>query len=148
MVFEPSVIRDLLSDNWTAGNVDNTTPSFYFTGGDITAQTLANGDAILIYEVAMPTNRPKGLGYDGESREVVLAVDIRTQRGSDRMEKLRNEVNRIRKAKRKNPRLSRIKSSNSRRNSKSTRNRSRRLRPQGHALESSSKPFQRSTIVP
>ena len=103
MVFEPSVILDLLSDNWTAGNVDNTTPSFYFTGGDITAQTLANGDAILIYEVAMPTNRPKGLGYDGETREVVLAVDIRTQRGSDRMEKLRNEVNRIRKAKRINP---------------------------------------------
>lgn len=103
MVFEPSVVKDLLANNWVASNVDGTTPSFYFTGSDVKEHSFSVGDAILIYEMAIPPNRPKGLGYTGESREVVLAVDIRTQRGADRMMKLRDEVNRIRKSKRKNP---------------------------------------------
>lgn len=103
MVFESSVMRDLLANGWAANNVDNTTPSYYFTGDDVKGHDFANGDAILVYEVSMPPNRPKGLGYTGESREVVLAVDIRTQRGPDRMMKLRDEVNRIRKSKRINP---------------------------------------------
>ena len=95
-----SIIREILDDNWNAGNAPK--PEI-IAQWDEKRVDLAASDVILIYETSGLMKQMGDLAYNTEDKQGFLSLDIRTTESEDRWDALYGEVERIRKAKRRDP---------------------------------------------
>ena len=97
-------IKNLLIDNWDSSKTDNTTPKIRLITDPALPKKLSfrYSDYILIYEENSDEN-VADVGYYGRSQEMSIALDIRTERGRSRANKLYSEAESIILANRKSP---------------------------------------------
>jgi len=97
-------IVSLLEDNWTSANTDNTTPTIRLITDPSLPKKInfSHGDYVLIYEESSD-EKPADIGYLGGRQWARISLDIRTNKGRPRVNKLYGEAGRIIKANRIHP---------------------------------------------
>ncbi len=96
-----TVLKTLLSTNWTKGNTDSITPTFALIT-DVDNIDLANNDYVMTHEIDN-SDEPGGIGTSYVDEKFIVRVDIRTgaangmglSSGKSHFTKVVNEVIRL-----------------------------------------------------
>ncbi len=83
------IVKDILENNYTSANVNNTTPSFYYD--DTIKNHDYRTDAVKIYVRSGPLRKARNLGYTHHEITTGVTVDLRSS-NRDRMLLLRDEL--------------------------------------------------------
>lgn len=95
-----TTVKNMLSNNWTAANTDNITPTIDFK--ENVKRVNAHGSVILIYQRAI-NDKKMGLGWSVVNRSYEITIDVHTTKGKAHYVLLQAEIERILNADALNP---------------------------------------------
>ncbi|OYT64185.1 hypothetical protein B6U67_00855 [Methanosarcinales archaeon ex4484_138] len=89
-------IKTILEDNWNSSNTANRTP--FITPIEDYKRADLDNDGIFLYESSTTTRR-LGVPQTTWEKDTVVSIDVRTIKDVDQLELMRDEIERILKAK-------------------------------------------------